>query len=95
MDRKDLALVDGARSVDTPAQPWPGAVRAAINSAIHAGYRIGRSVCIGHVSGQVVGYNIGSYGPFSGASYPLLVRTPFGVAKCSQRECSLGNSAAA
>jgi hypothetical protein len=38
------------------------------------------------VCGSVIGYNIASSGRFGGASYPLLVETEFGIAKCSMTE---------
>ena len=56
--------------------------------AIDAGYRIGRHVRLGRVPGSVIGYNISNFGRFSGASYPLLVETEYGVTKCSMREVS-------
>lgn len=43
---------------------------------------------IGNVPGNVIGYNISLSGRFSGASYPLLVATEYGTAKCSMREVS-------
>ncbi|MFN3986791.1 MAG: hypothetical protein ACK4KV_14950 [Rhodocyclaceae bacterium] len=58
----------------------------AINRAIRAGYRVGRRVRIGHVPGRIIGYNIGQLGRFRGSAYPLVVRTEFGIAKCSLRE---------
>lgn len=64
----------------------PDRVEAAVCRAIDAGYRVGCAVLLGHVAGRVVGYNIGHYGRFSGARYPLLVKTRFGVAKCSLQE---------
>ena len=41
-----------------------------------------------NVPGSVIGYNISNFGRFSGASYPLLVETEYGIAKCSMRELS-------
>lgn len=60
-----------------------------IHAAIHAGFAIGCDVHLGQVTGQVVGYNIGGYGRYTGVHYPLLVRTEFGLAKCSLSEVSL------
>jgi len=64
----------------------PDGVEIAVNRAIDAGYCVGREVLLGHIAGRIVGYNIGHYGRFSGARYPLLVKTRFGVAKCSLQE---------
>ncbi|HRP23282.1 MAG TPA: hypothetical protein PLF79_01185 [Thauera sp.] len=85
MSTQSLSVIEGKRSENSP-HPWHGGVELAVNRAIRAGYRVGRRVWIGHVAGYVVGYNIGSFGRFSGASYPLLVRTEFGVTKCSLNE---------
>jgi len=85
MRTQDLMVVEGSRR--QPHDPiCTDGVELAINRAIHAGYRVGREVLVGHVAGCVVGYNIGHYGRFSGARYPLLVKTEFGVAKCSLQE---------
>jgi hypothetical protein len=43
-------------------------------------------VRIGQVDGNIVGYNIGHFGLFSGRDYPLLVRTRYGITKCSLSE---------
>ncbi len=85
MDRTHLDLVDGDRRHDT-GRHWNGGIEQAVSHAIRAGYRIGRRVHIGRVAGRIVGYNIGAYGRYCGASYPLLVKTEFGIAKCSLRE---------
>ena len=85
MNTQPLSVIEGKRSENSPP-PWHGGVELAVNRAIRAGYRVGRRVWIGHVAGCVVGYNIGSFGRFSGARYPLLVRTEFGVTKCSLKE---------
>ncbi|MDR1461588.1 MAG: hypothetical protein LBI68_00335 [Azoarcus sp.] len=84
MKTPHLVLMQGGRrnGVPTPA-PHIG---HAISSAIHAGFRIGRPVRIGRVYGNVVGYNIGHFGLFSGRDYPLLVRTRYGITKCSLSE---------
>ena len=85
MSTQPLSVIEGKRSGNCP-HPWHGSVEHAVNRAIRAGYRVGRRVRIGHIAGCVVGYNIGHFGRFSGASYSLLVRTEFGVTKCSLAE---------
>lgn len=85
MEKTRLILVDGARRGEAPHR-WHGTVEQSVIHAIHAGYRVGRRVRIGQVEGSVVGYNIGSFGRFGGASYPLLVQTAYGVTKCSLNE---------
>lgn len=85
MSARNLILVGGDRVDDTP-QDHHASIERAVNRAIQAGFRVGRRVRIGCVDGCVVGYNIGHFGRFSGERYPLLVRTPFGVAKCSLLE---------
>lgn len=85
MNRKQFVVVNGDRHTPDPRH-WHGSVEHAIAAAIEDGYLIGRRVQIGQVEGSVVGYNIGTFGPFHGETYPLLVETPFGVTKCSVRE---------
>lgn len=85
MTTRQLVLVQGNRGDDCPADSH-ASIEQAVTDAIHAGFRIGQPVRIGRVDGHVVGYNIGDFGRFSGERYPLLVRTEFGVAKCSLRE---------
>jgi len=85
MKSNHLVLVKGGRR-DASTHHWPGTIEQAITSAIHAGFLVGQHVRLGRVDGSVVGYNIGNYGHFSGATYPLLVKTEFGVAKCSLHE---------
>ncbi|THF62843.1 hypothetical protein E6C76_16370 [Pseudothauera nasutitermitis] len=85
MDRVHLDLVEGGCPHAASSHP-PRGVEQAVSNAIRAGYRVGMRVRIGRVAGRVVGYNIGAYGRYSGASYPLLVNTRFGVAKCSLGE---------
>ncbi len=53
------------------------------------GYTIGRKVKIGTVFGVVIGYNIGEGGEFPFWSFPLLIATDMGVAKCSPSEVTL------
>jgi hypothetical protein len=50
---------------------------------------IGREVLVGKVPGIVVGYNIGGFGRFVGAIYPLVIRTAMGITKCSPDEVEL------
>lgn len=64
-------------------------IGSAVNAAINRGFVVGREVLIGKVPGIVVGYNIGSFGPFTGSAYPLVVRTALGVTKCAMDEVSL------
>lgn len=85
MSSAPLVLVQGTRRDDIP-RTWHGMVEQAVTRAIQAGFHVGQHVRIGRIDGHVVGYNIGNFGRFSGARYPLLVRTEFGVAKCSMRE---------
>lgn len=84
---QSLIVVNGQRAAHA-AHPHHGTVERSIHRAIDAGYRVGRAVRIGRVPGNVIGYNISSTGRFSGASYPLLVETEYGIAKCSMREVS-------
>lgn len=57
-------------------------IGAAIHVAIVAGLVIGRQVKLGVVRGIVIGYNIARSGSYPGMSYPLLVKTELGIAKC-------------
>lgn len=85
MNTQSLIVVNGHRP-PSAAQHFHGTVEQSIHRAIDAGYRIGRSVRLGRVPGSVIGYNISNFGRFCGASYPLLVETEYGIAKCSTRE---------
>ncbi|ATE62581.1 hypothetical protein [Thauera sinica] len=85
MSTNALFLVEGGRP-NGHAEHWHGGVEQSVDCAIRAGFRIGRRVRIGRIPGAVVGYNISRFGRFCGASYPLLVETEFGVAKCSLHE---------
>ncbi len=85
MNDRQLVLLEGDRR-DNAAGRWRGCVEHAVVHAIRAGYRIGRQVRIGKITGRVVGYNIGAFGSFSGASFPLLVSTELGLVKCSESE---------
>ena len=85
MNTRSLVVVEGTCPQSrTRSQRDP--VGGSIHRAIDAGFRIGRRVRIGRVCGSVIGYNIASSGRFGGASYPLLVETEFGIAKCSMLE---------
>jgi hypothetical protein len=72
-----------------PARPRPPKFDAVVQSAIRQGFVIGREVLIGKIPGVVVGYNIGAFGKFVGATYPLVIRTELGVAKCHPDELTL------
>jgi hypothetical protein len=86
METQHLVLVPGGRRNGTPTSSRAPCIGHAISHAIHAGFRIGQPVRIGQVDGNVVGYNIGRFGLFSGKDYPLLVRTRYGITKCSLAE---------
>lgn len=64
-------------------------IGAAVNAAISLGFVVGREVLVGKVPGLVVGYNIASFGRFTGSAYPLVVRTALGVTKCATDEVRL------
>ncbi|MDR2689345.1 MAG: hypothetical protein LBB76_06260 [Azoarcus sp.] len=85
MNTQHLVIVQGDRNDGVLSRDMSCAGHA-VADAIHAGFRVGQTVRIGRVAGCVVGYNIGHFGQFSGEDYPLLVRTPYGVAKCSLLE---------
>lgn len=85
MNKNHLILIKGDRRGIATVH-LRGVVEHSVAHAIHAGYHIGQRVWLGQTAGRVVGYNIGAFGRFSGARYPLLVRTEFGVIKCSVRE---------
>ncbi|WP_345794945.1 hypothetical protein AAG895_07900 [Thauera sp. JM12B12] len=87
MDNQSLIVVNGQRP-RSAAHHYHGTVEQSILRAIDAGYHVGSTVRIGQVPGSVIGYNISNFGRFSGASYPLLVETEYGIAKCSTREVS-------
>ncbi|MCP5231189.1 MAG: hypothetical protein R3E45_09270 [Rhodocyclaceae bacterium] len=85
MGNKAFVLVAGDRN-DSAAGHWHGGVEQAVKRAIRSGYGIGRKVRVGHVDGEVVGYNIGNFGRFNGATFPLVIETEFGAVKCSLDE---------
>lgn len=64
-------------------------IGSAVNVAIKLGFVVGREVLVGKAPGLVVGYNIASFGSFTGNAYPLVVRTATGVTKCALDEVSL------
>ena len=61
----------------------------AVQGAVRRGFVVGCDVLIGKIPGIVVGYNIAGFGRFIGATYPLVVRTALGIAKCSPDELEL------
>lgn len=80
----------GARLNKSPGRRSKGAViESAVKIAIGSGFVIGREVLVGTVPGVVVGYNIASFGKYVGNTFPLVVRTAYGVAKCSPDELQL------
>lgn len=85
MANRAFTLVNGDRH-DSANGHWHGGVEQAVTHAIHAGYGIGQRVRIGHVYGEVIAYNIGNFGSFNGALYPLVIETEFGPVKCGLDE---------
>jgi hypothetical protein len=57
-----------------------------VHLAIERGLAVGRTVKIGAVRGILIGYNIARDGDFPGTTYPLLVKTEFGIAKFAIEE---------
>lgn len=80
-----LVLVRGDRAMPHRRAEHP-ALENLIRSLKAAGYTIGKTVRIGQVCGQIVGYNIGGFGRYTGEHYPLLVSTEFGIVKCAPDE---------
>jgi hypothetical protein len=64
-------------------------IGSAVTAAINRGFVVGRKVLVGNIPGIVVGYNIASFCRFLGNTYPLVIRTALGVAKCGVDEVSL------
>ncbi len=62
---------------------------SSVQAAIRRGFVVGREVLVGKIPGIVVGYNIGGFGRFVGAVYPLVVRTALGITKCNPDELEL------
>ncbi|HQZ02282.1 MAG TPA: hypothetical protein PL024_08195 [Thauera sp.] len=85
MPTQPLTVVEGSRRTSRPPT-FKHSIERSVIRAIDAGYRIGQHVWIGHVAGRIVGYNIARYGRFRGERYPLLVKTEFGITKCSLNE---------
>ena len=85
MPTQPLIVVEGSRRSPRPAARFD-IIKRSVNRAIDAGYHIGQRVQVGHIAGHVVGYNIAHYGRFCGSLYPLLVKTEYGVTKCSVHE---------
>ena len=65
------------------------AIEMAIAGAIKRGFKLGRQVAIGAVTGKIVGFNIAAFGDYAGAHFPLLIVTGFGLAKCAPEELRL------
>lgn len=72
-----------------PARHSRPRLESAVQAAMRKGFVPGREVLIGKIPGIVVGYNIAGYGSFVGATYPVVVRTALGVAKCGPDELEL------
>ena len=87
MNTQSLIVVNGQRPCSA-AHHYHGTVGQSIHRPTSAAHRTGRPVRLARVPGSVIGYNISNFGRFSGASYPLLVETEYGVTKCSMREVS-------
>ena len=85
MPTQPLIVVEGSRRTPKPATR-SDIIKRSVKRAIDAGYGIGQRVRIGHIAGHVVGYNIAHYGRVRGTLYPLLVKTEYGVTKCSLHE---------
>lgn len=85
MNRNQLVVVEGDRCQADPSH-WHGSIEHAIASAIQSGFYIGRPVRLGQIHGHIIGYNIGNFGPYHGADFPLLVATALGIAKCAVNE---------
>jgi hypothetical protein len=71
------------------AHKRPPRFESIVRAAMRLGFVIGREVLVGKIPGIVAGYNIGSFGRFPGTSYPLVIRTEMGVAKCHPDELTL------
>jgi hypothetical protein len=79
---------DGLNAKTAPNQR-ERSIEAAIRDASSSGFTIGREVLLDRVPGIVVAYNITSFGHFIGNTYPLVVRTAYGVTKCRVADLSL------
>ena len=83
-----LSFGDFAFQRQSP-HPRPPKFDSVVQAAMRHGFVVGREVLIGKIPGVVVGYNIGAFGKFVGAAYPLVIRTEMGVAKCHPDELTL------
>ena len=88
MKKKKFETVIGAGAAHSAEA---GRTRKAMREAQAQGFKIGRRVRIGAVMGIVIGHNIAAGGRYCGAKFPLVVQTPFGIAKCSLGEISLAS----
>jgi hypothetical protein len=86
MNNRRFVLIQGKREECDHTPNNAHSIGNTVANAIQAGFRIGKLVRIGQVDGRIVGYNIGHFGLFRGKDYPLLVRTRYGIAKCSLAE---------
>jgi hypothetical protein len=82
-------FTESAPQRNTPPRHSLSRLEAAVQAAIRRGLVVGSEVLIGKIPGIVVGYNISGYGRFVGATYPVVVRTALGVAKCRSDELEL------
>ena len=89
MNNRRFMLIQGKRKDAGTTFSHAPSISHTVANAIHAGFRIGQPVRIGQVDGHIVGYNIGHFGLFRGKDYPLLVRTRYGIAKCSLAEVAV------
>jgi hypothetical protein len=82
---RGVRIVQGIRRRRVPDVP----LESSVQMAIRKGFVVGREVLVGRIPGIVVGYNIGGFGRFVGAMYPLVIRTALGITKCSPDELEL------
>lgn len=85
-----LALIEGTHSRTAAGRKSMASREASVQTAIIMGYTVGCQLCVGHVAGTVIGYNIANGGDFPGTTYPLVVDTCYGVIKCALGEVELG-----
>ena len=84
-----LDLIAGLNTRSASRREAASRLYSAVHVAIVKGYTVGKRVVIGNVEGRVIGYNIASSGDYPGATYPLVVNTPYGISKCALIEVSL------
>ena len=84
-----LDLIAGMGASRASRRAAAARLQSAVHVAIAKGYTVGKTVLIGNVEGRVIGYNIANGGDYPGATYPLVVNTPYGVSKCALIEVSL------